>query len=103
MEDDFPNHHPIFQTLLDAAEKFGYSYSGDKEISEARDRLMSLLMKPDWKANVNTEYTKQVAEDAFKVWKNSVTQDTVKRSEEFQVKWAFFFKKKTISINKASF
>jgi len=71
-------------TLLDAAEKFGYSYSGDKEISEARDRLMSLLMKPDWRANVNTEYTKQVAEDAFKVWKHSVTQDTVKRSEEFQ-------------------
>jgi len=71
-------------TLLDAAETFGYSYSGDKEISAARDRLMALLQKPGWRENVNTEYTGQVAKDAYNVWKHSVTQDTVKRSGEFQ-------------------
>ena len=88
-----------FQTLLDAAEMFGYSYSGDKNISAARDRLLDLLQKPNWRENVNTEYTKQVAQDAFNVWKHPVTQDTVKRSGEFQVgKYFWILKMKKIFL-----
>ena len=51
---------------------------------------MNLLQKPGWRENVNTEYTSQVAQDAYNVWKHSVTQDTVKRSGEFQVGKYFY-------------